>query len=103
MYVPRGGAPALGRLTGTPVAPWSSYRKSVQNSAPVAKRLVPQVRGNSSPNGHPAGTGSSGSGFSAAGGTPSGSPLTATNSEGGVADVGVTACKTVLARWSPKR
>src|SRR5215218_5079717 len=90
MYVPRDSStPGIRASTGKPVAPWSSYRKSVQNAAPPAKRPVPHVRGNSSPNGHPAGAGSFGSGRSAAGGTPSGIPPTTTGSGlGGV----VTAC-----------
>src|SRR6185312_1129189 len=77
--------------------------KSVQNRAPPAKRLVPQVRGNSSPNGQPAGAGSAGSGRSAAAGTPSGIPSTTNSSEGGAGDAGVTACNTASATPSPTR
>src|SRR6476469_1225798 len=77
--------------------------KSVQNRAPPAKRLVPQVRGNSSPNGHPAGAGSAGSGRSAAAGTPSGMPSTTTRSEGGAGDAGVTAGNTVWTTPRPTR
>src|ERR1700741_3473625 len=77
--------------------------KSLQNRAPPAKRLVPQVRGNSSPNGQPAGAGSAGSGRSAAAGTPSGMPSMTTSSEGGAGDAGVTACNTASATPSPTR
>lgn len=71
--------PAAGNLTRVPVAPWSSYRKSVQKDAPAARRPVPQVRGKCSPNGQPAGEGNRGSGRRAAAGAPSGMPSSTTN------------------------
>src|SRR3954451_1870872 len=77
--------------------------KSVQNRAPPAKRPVPQVRGNSSPNGQPAGAASSGSGRNAAAGTPSGIPSTTSSSDGGAGELGKTPFNTASAMPSPTR
>src|ERR1700761_5287295 len=70
--------------------------KSVQNSAPPVRRLVPQVRGKYSPNGHPAGAGNVGSARIAASGTPSGMPPTTAGSPAGTGD-GVTTSRNASA------